>query len=392
MPQLAGVGDLVLVGNPPTFRVLPWAPGTGWMLCDAYFPDGSRAAFDTRNILGTSLDRLAAQGFSMTVGVELEFHVFRSDQTVLEHDRVGQPGAPGRAATVRPITPGAQLLHEEGLDLLDEVIAGLHRGLEALDLPVRSLELEFGASQLEMTLAPTEALFAADHVLLARSAIRQLCRRQGAARDVHVPAGGGRVGLDRMASAPVPAPPAVGGSCIRTHRSAFSTSADRPALAGRVVAPRPSSCGVHHPDCQRLQAVSPASLAPDRIVWGLDNKGTMVRVIGGTQDPDTRLENRSGEPAANPYLYVASQVISGLDGIGARRDPGPPTDDPYAANAPQLPRNLMAALDALETSEVFTAALGRDVVEWFLAIKRGEVDRYLSDVSDWEQREYFGLF
>jgi glutamine synthetase len=85
-------------------------------------------------------------------------------------------------------------------------------------------------------------------------------------------------------------------------------------------------------------------------------------------------------------------VISGLDGIEARRDPGLATHDPYAAEAELLPRTLMAALDALQADEVFAGALGREVVDWFLMIKRAEVDRYLAHVSDWEQREYFGLF
>ena len=66
----------------------------------------------------------------------------------------------------------------------------------------------------------------------------------------------------------------------------------------------------------------PYSLAPDRAIWGRDNRGVMLRVLGGTGDPATRLENRVGEPAANPYLYLASQVLSGLDGIDRKLDPG----------------------------------------------------------------------
>ncbi|MDQ3734345.1 MAG: glutamine synthetase family protein [Actinomycetota bacterium] len=392
MPQLAGVGDLVLVGDPATFRVLPWAPGTGWMLCDAYFPDGSRVPFDTRHILRQCLDRLADRGFSMTVGAELEFHVFGSDESVLTPDRVSQPGVPGRAPSVRPTTPGAQLLHEEGLDALDELVADLHRGLEALDLPLRSLELEFGASQLEITLAPTDAMVAADHVLLCRSAIRQLCRRRGLhATFMSRPAGTESAStgwhlhqslrhVDSGEAAFVPL----------DERSALSATGQQ-WLAG-LLHHAAAAAAFTTPTINGYKRFRPHSLAPDRVVWGRDNKGAMVRVIGEAQDPNTRLENRSGEPAANPYLYVASQVISGLDGIAARRDPGPATDDPYAADAARLPRTLIAALDALDASDVFEAALGRPVLDWFLTIKRAEVDRYLSHVSDWEQREYLGLF
>lgn len=391
MPQLSGVGDMVLVGDPTTFRVLPWAPATGWMLCDAYFPDGSPVPFDTRRILRKCLDRLTDKGFAMTVGVELEFHVFRLDDPRLRTESVGQPGAPGQAPTVRPTTAGAQLLHEEGLDLLDDLVGILQRGLDALDLPVRSLELEFGASQLELTLSPTEAMRAADDVLLCRSAIRQLCRRQG----LHA----------TFMSRPAGTESASTGWHL--HQSLRHLDSGRPAfvptdadwlsptgqqwLAG-LLRHAPAASAFTTPTINGYKRYRPYSLAPDRIVWGHDNKGAMVRVIGGAQDPDTRLENRSGEPAADPYLYLASQVISGLDGLDAGLDAGTGTDDPYGADAELLPRSLMAALEALDTDKSFEAALGRDVVDWFLTIKRAEVDRYLAHVSDWEQREYFSLF
>ena len=89
------------------------------------------------------------------------------------------------------------------------------------------------------------------------------------------------------------------------------------------------------------------SLAPDRAIWARDNRGVMVRVIGQPGDPATHLENRIGEPAANPYLYMASQIYAGLDGIARRLDPGPSADAPYEHAAALLPKNLGEALTAL---------------------------------------------
>ena len=80
------------------------------------------------------------------------------------------------------------------------------------------------------------------------------------------------------------------------------------------------------------------SLAPDRAIWGRDNRGVMIRVLGGAGDPATRLENRIGEPAANPYLYMASQILSGLDGVDRKLDPGPSADTPYETKAALLPK------------------------------------------------------
>jgi glutamine synthetase len=136
----------------------------------------------------------------------------------------------------------------------------------------------------------------------------------------------------------------------------------------------------------------PNSLAPDRAVWGKDNRGVMIRVLGGGAAASTRLENRVGEPAANPYLYIAAQIVSGLDGLTNKLDPGPSADTPYEAKAPLLPRNLPEALQALRESKVFRAALGEKFVDYYLHIKDAEVARFFSEVTDWEEREYFDLF
>jgi glutamine synthetase len=135
----------------------------------------------------------------------------------------------------------------------------------------------------------------------------------------------------------------------------------------------------------------PHSLAPDRVGWGVDNRGAMIRVVPARDGAGARLENRAGEPAANPYLYIAAQVVAGRAGVTSGADPGRPLDAPYSAPAAALPRSLGEALDALAADPVFAEAWGNEVVAWFAALKRAEFDRYLAHVSDWEQREYFGL-
>jgi glutamine synthetase len=134
------------------------------------------------------------------------------------------------------------------------------------------------------------------------------------------------------------------------------------------------------------------SLAPDRAVWGRDNRGVMVRVLSALDDPASRLENRVGEPAANPYLYIASQALAGRDGIEHRLTPGPSADAPYDAEAEPLPKSLPEALSALRQDRFFRSGFGEAVVDYVLAIKDAEVARFLSEVTDWEQREYFEMF
>jgi glutamine synthetase len=134
-------------------------------------------------------------------------------------------------------------------------------------------------------------------------------------------------------------------------------------------------------------------LSPKRAVWSHDNKAAMCRLIGGPGEQITHIENRSGEPMANPYLYMATQIFAGLDGIATGRDPGPPLDDPYAqTDMEPMPNSLMESIDALAASAMFRETLGDRYVDYFVGMKRNEIFRFLSTVTDWEHREYFEAF
>jgi glutamine synthetase len=111
-----------------------------------------------------------------------------------------------------------------------------------------------------------------------------------------------------------------------------------------------------------------------------------------------------GEPAANPYLYIASQIVSGLDGIDNVCDPGAPDTDPYSAERTKLPNSLPAALDLLERDPLFRREFGDLFINYYLAFKRTEAGRFAQfvgnnnldpssdETTDWEQDEYFDFF
>jgi glutamine synthetase len=117
----------------------------------------------------------------------------------------------------------------------------------------------------------------------------------------------------------------------------------------------------------------------------------MVRVLGRPGDPATRIENRAGEPGANPYLAMAAQIASGLDGIDRGLDPGPPADAPYEGGAPPLPRTLNEALEALRADACLGAAFGAFFVDYFVRLKQAEIDRFQAEVTAWEHSEYFDI-
>jgi glutamine synthetase len=129
----------------------------------------------------------------------------------------------------------------------------------------------------------------------------------------------------------------------------------------------------------------------------------MVRAIGGPADPASRVENRVGEPAANPYLYMASQIVAGLDGVDNDIDPGPMSDEPYGSDRPLLPTTLMEAVAALKGDSFFRGKFGDALVDYVIKLKEHETTRFLASVedsgslelenpTDWEQREYFRFY
>ena len=257
--------------------------------------------------------------------------------------------------------------------------------------------------QVECTFAPRNALQAADNVFLFRTATRQICRRLGY-------------------FATFMCRPALKGyysSGWHLHQSLTEASTGRnlftPQAAGEILSPLGQAylAGLLHyaapatvfatPTVNGYRRFRPNSLAPDRASWAYDHRGAMIRVLGGVNDPATRLENRIGEPAANPYLYILSQIVAGLAGIESKSPLPPPSDEPYAAERPILPRSLPEALDALDGESLFRHTLGNTFIDYFVKLKRSEADRYARSLkeagvapsdepSEWEHNEYFDFF
>jgi glutamine synthetase len=376
---------MIMVPDPTTFRVLPWAPHTGWVLCDLTTPEGAPVAISTRHVMRQSLAQLAARGLTFCAGLEIEFHLFRLTGEQPQPDAAGPPG---EAPSVEALNQGYQYLTEARYDDLDPILDALRVDLQALGLPLRSLEIEFGPSQIEATFAPTTGLTPADLAVLFRSATKQICRRRGFhATFMCRPNLPGIVssGWHLHQSLQDPA----GRNVFCAKDAAMSPLAR--AWLGGLLAHAQAATAFSTPTINGYKRYRPHSMAPDRVSWARDNRGVMARALGGPGDPATRLENRVGEPAANPYLYMASQIAAGLDGLAHATDPGQPSEAAYAGPARALPATLMDALAALRASAMFREAFGDAFIDYFLTLKQAEIARFLSTVTDWEHREYFAL-
>jgi glutamine synthetase len=396
IPEMGGAGNFIMVPDPGTFRILPWAEKTGWLLCDSYFPNGRAVPIATRTVYRDALSKLAGAGFDYCAGLEVEFHLFKIDDLRLTPDTIAWPSEP---PAVSHTTHGYQYLTEGSYDQVAPILDVLRKDIAALGLPLRSLEVEFGPSQYELTFAPQTGMAAADTMVLLRSALKQSARRQGYLASL-------------MCRPRLPNTLASGWhlhqSLIdrKTRSYAFASQNDKDVLSARgrdflggLLAQARATAAFTTPTVngyKRYRGVN--TMAPVQAVWAQDNRGALIRVMGEAGDPSTHMENRSGEPLANPYLYMASQIYAGLDGIALKRDPGPSADAPYKVTAEALPETLGEAIAALRGNACFRAGFGDGFVDYYVHMKEAELARFQKEtsgtpekgeVSVWEHREYF---
>jgi glutamine synthetase len=387
IPELTGFPDMMLVPDPKTFRMLPWANRTGWVICDAYFANGKPMPLDSRRLLRQQIGAAEEMGFDFIAGLEVEFYVVRRDSDRIELSESGWPPPPPRVSVLEH---GYQYLSEVRLAGINDLVERLRDTYIDLGLPLRSIEDEWGPGQLEVTFDPMQGLEAADAMILFRSAAKQIAEQMGCHASF-------------MAR---PALPNFFSSGWHLHQSlrdratgenAFTSQADDEPLsdigqqfaAGLLDHALPSMV-FSTPTINGYKRYKPYSFAPDRATWALENRGTLIRVQGEPLERGAHIENRVGEPAANPYFYLAANVAAGLDGVRRELKPPPLVEaDPYAADAPKLPTSLWEAVALLEDDDFFKDTFGAGFVNFIVSMKRNEYNRFLGEVTDWEMREYF---
>ncbi|MEO7640832.1 MAG: glutamine synthetase, partial [Ramlibacter sp.] len=394
--------NLMLLADPASFRQLPWTTRTGWVRAQPFFQDGQPVELDTRRVLERALARLEQAGFGMRCGLEVELHIYKIRDTAAQLDPM-QAGWPGLPPQVDLIHPGYNLLNETWFDMAEEPLRIVQHTAQALGLPLLSLEIELGPSQVEAVFDVTDAMTAADNMVLFRNGVKQALRRAG----YHA---------SFMCRPPFPNIMSSGWHlhqslvALETGRNAFQRESPQAGTGPAEAQHTLSDTGAHYlaglleharamtvfctPTVNGFGRFKPNALAPQSVLWGRDNRGAMLRVIGGCGDAATRIENRIGEPAANPYLYLAAQIHAGLDGIARALLPPPATDAPYASADARLPTSLGEALGALGVDRVLVQAFGEDFIGYFTQIKRSELLRYeqADDKDDFQRREYFSRF
>ncbi len=386
--DMGGGGDMYVLPDLKTFRAVPWEPGTAMVLSDIYLRSGLRCPFDSRYVMQQACRSLNDIGYSFMGGVELECTILKIVDPVLTMEACRLPAEPPRVA---PPQHAYQYFGGDMVDGVADLIGALRDALIGLNLPLRMIEPEWGPGQIEITFDPLIDTEAADAVVFLKAAVKQVAKRRGMLATF-------------MATPGLPNAFSTGWHLHQslvdraTGINAFYSQDALIADVGRhfvggLINHFAAGAAFSNPTINGYKRLNASPLSPKYATWSHNNKGAMIRLIGGKGDQSTHLENRVGEPAANPYLYMASQIVAGLDGIALRSDPGDPVTDPVAlSDKPTMPMDLIHAVEALASSKMYRASFGAEFCDYYVRIASHAIQRFVSSVTDWEHREYFERF
>ncbi len=367
--------DMQAVPDLSTLRVVPWEKATGTCIADLFF-NGEPLPCDPRRLLRSACAEAARRGYTAVCGHELEFFLLRPSGGGGYEQYAAQPGL------VYTLSPSVDV---EG------VLPEMEDAMTAMGLPVTASNQEYFGSQWEINLRYADALEAADDAHLFKLAVKELALKHGLVATFM-----GKPLQDQ------------GTSGYHLHLSlwdesggnAFLDETDEEGLsrvcrhfiAGQLHHAR-GMTAIMAPTVNAYKRFLAMAFAPYWVTWGSDNRTVYVRVPQERGNA-TRIENRSGDGTANAYLSSAVAILAGLDGIDRELDPGAAVEgDAYSLEGgfPLMPLSLAEALDALEEDELLTRALGEQFVRAFVALKRDEVKRFVSSVTDWELHEYVNV-
>lgn len=335
-----------LAGQP----ALAWAPGRQ---LDA---DGAPWPYDQRSVLERQVDALADAGLTALVGYEMEFGVYLDDGA--------EPPVPAHAGPA--YSPHA-------LVAIDGFVADVLRDCAANGLELGQLHAEYGPAQVEMSLAATDPVTAADNQLLARQTLRGAARRHGL----------------RLTFAPLPAT-TVAGNGWHIHSSVWRGSenllagAEGAAWIAGLLRDLPAVAAVTAPSQGSLARLRPGYFAGAYGFWGVQNREAPLRFVPGSAflgDGNANVELKTSDASANPYLALAAVLAAGRAGIAdglelpepVQSDPGTwSAEDRAARGIVALPTTAKDQEAALTASPRITDALGPELLGAFLAVRRSD--------------------
>lgn len=376
--------DMYLYPDMNTFEIFPWRPQQGKvarLICDVYRPDGTAFASDPRHVLKTVMEDAKSLGYAFDVGPECEFFLFHTDEnglpTTLTHETAGY-------------------FDMGPLDLGENARRDMILTLEDMGFEIESSHHEVAPAQHEIDFRYDEALTTADNIMTFKLVVKTIAKRHGLhATFMPKP----KYGINGSGMH-------INMSLRRGSRNIFQDTSDEIGLSreayyfiGGIMKHMKAISFITNPNVNSYKRLIPGYEAPVYIAWSAKNRTPLIR-IPGTRGEATRVELRSPDPSANPYLALAVCLAAGLDGI--RQEILPPDsvdcnifemskEERKEAGIESLPGSLLEAAREFEKDKYIQGVLGEDLSKKYIRAKTREYAEYRSQVTDWEISRYLHL-
>ncbi len=377
--------DMVLKPDPDTFVIFPWRPQMGKvarLICDVYTTDGQPYNGCPRNVLKKTLSKAAEMGYTMNVGPECEFFLFLTDAdgkpTTITHDNGGY-------FDLAPVDKGEDARRDMCLTL------------EEMGFEIEASHHEVAAGQHEIDFKYADALLTADNIMTFKIVVKSIAERHG------------------LYATFMPKPIfGINGSGMHTNQSLSTKNGNAfydkngelelSSIAYNYIAGImkhiQSIAAVSNPTVNSYKRLVPGYEAPCYVAWSAQNRSPLIR-IPASRGAGTRVEVRSPDPAANPYLTIALLLAAGLDGISNKLTPPPAVNrnifkmtqaemDEQGVSA--LPGSLYDALQLFKANPLVKETLGDHIFKVYYDFKMKEWDRFRLAVHPWEIDQYISNY
>ncbi|MDE7366313.1 MAG: glutamine synthetase family protein [Lachnospiraceae bacterium] len=373
--------DMYLYPDLDTFETFPWRPQQGKvarLICDVYKADGTPFEGDPRYVLRRVLQEAAEMGYSFDVGPECEFFLFHTDDngmpTTISHEK----------ASYFDISP---------LDLGENARRDMVLSLEDMGFEIEASHHEVAPAQHEIDFKYGPALATADNIMTFKLVVKTMAKKHG------------------LFASFMPKPLyGVNGSGMHTNMSLTKNGKnifDDPKgkdglskeayyfIAG-IMKHIKGMTAIANPLVNSYKRLVPGHEAPVYIAWSATNRSPLIR-IPASRGAGTRIELRSPDPAANPYLLLALCLAAGLDGIKHKMQPPKSVngnvfelteEEMGEQHIEIIPFNLCRAVEAMEADPFIKEVLGNHVFSKYVEAKKAEWDQYRKQVTQWEIDEY----
>jgi glutamine synthetase len=378
--------DMYLYPDLDTWVVFPWTAEKGKVariICDIYNPDGTPFDGDPRNNLKRVLKEMEALGFTdFNLGPEPEFFLFKLDEK-------GEP--------TLELNDAGGYFDFAPIDLGENCRRDIVLELEEMGFEIEASHHEVAPGQHEIDFKYANALKACDDIQTFKLVVKTIARKHG------------------LHATFMPKPLfGVNGSGMHANLSLFKSGENaffdpngdlqlsdtaRQFIAG-ILKHAPNFTAVTNPTVNSYKRLVPGYEAPCYVAWSARNRSPLIR-IPSSRGLSTRVEVRSPDPAANPYLAMAVLLAAGLDGIKNKLQAPKPIDrNIYVMDKDErlengivdLPATLAQALDNLKKDEVIQGALGEHLLEHFIEAKEIEWDMFRTQVHPWEREQYMSTY